>query len=134
MQHGPYRRPASRAGHPLAWRGEANPGRAGPPARRRSRRTTSWSTGTITVGWAVALIVLLIVRGSLPAGARWWIWTCVDRAGDGAVRPVVRAAAQARPGRAAARRAGRDQLSRPRGTAARTPSPRPIRPGKSTMS
>jgi hypothetical protein len=34
-------------------------------------------TGVITAGWAVALIVLLIVRGSLPAGDRWWIWTCV---------------------------------------------------------
>jgi len=33
-------------------------------------------TGSITVGWALALIVLLIVRGSLPADARWWIWTC----------------------------------------------------------
>jgi Protein of unknown function (DUF2530) len=31
----------------------------------------------ITAGWAVALVVLLIVRGSLPAGQRWWIWTCV---------------------------------------------------------
>ena len=34
-------------------------------------------TGSITVGWAVALIVLLIVRNSLPADARWWLWTCV---------------------------------------------------------
>jgi hypothetical protein len=34
-------------------------------------------TGIVTAGWAVALIVLLIVRGSLPADARWWIWTCV---------------------------------------------------------
>jgi ABC-type nickel/cobalt efflux system permease component RcnA len=33
--------------------------------------------GSITVGWAVALIVLVIVRSSLPADARWWIWTCV---------------------------------------------------------
>jgi len=33
-------------------------------------------TGTITVGWAVALVVLLIVRDSLPSDARWWIWTC----------------------------------------------------------
>ena len=32
---------------------------------------------SVTAGWAVALIVLLIVRGSLPADARWWIWTCV---------------------------------------------------------
>jgi hypothetical protein len=34
-------------------------------------------TGSITAGWAVALIVLLIVRSSLPADARWWLWTCV---------------------------------------------------------
>jgi len=34
-------------------------------------------TGIVTAGWAAALIVLLIVRGSLPADARWWIWTCV---------------------------------------------------------
>ena len=31
----------------------------------------------ITAGWAIALVVLLIFRGSLPAGERWWIWTCV---------------------------------------------------------
>jgi Protein of unknown function (DUF2530) len=30
-----------------------------------------------TVVWAVALVVLLIVRSELPAGSRWWIWTCV---------------------------------------------------------
>lgn len=34
-------------------------------------------TTTITVGWAVALVVVLIVRDSLPAGERWWLWTCV---------------------------------------------------------
>jgi Protein of unknown function (DUF2530) len=34
-------------------------------------------TVTVTAGWAVALVVLLIVRDSLPSGARWWIWTCV---------------------------------------------------------
>jgi type VI protein secretion system component VasK len=31
----------------------------------------------ITAGWAIALVVLLIVRGSLPPGQRWWVWTCV---------------------------------------------------------
>jgi hypothetical protein len=36
-----------------------------------------------TAGWAVALVVLLIVRGSLPAGQRWWIWTCVAGLGMG---------------------------------------------------
>ena len=34
-------------------------------------------TTTITVGWVVALVVVLIVRNSLPAGERWWLWTCV---------------------------------------------------------
>ena len=33
-------------------------------------------TGVITAGWAVALVVLLIVRGDLPSGSQWWIWTC----------------------------------------------------------
>jgi hypothetical protein len=34
-------------------------------------------TGVITVGWAIALVVLLIVRDRIPPGERWWIWTCV---------------------------------------------------------
>jgi hypothetical protein len=31
-------------------------------------------TAVITAGFVVALIVLLIVRNSLPAADRWWIW------------------------------------------------------------
>jgi uncharacterized protein DUF2530 len=31
----------------------------------------------MTAGWVIALIVLFVVRGSLPAGSRWWVWTCV---------------------------------------------------------
>jgi phosphate/sulfate permease len=34
-------------------------------------------TGIITAGWAIALIVLLIIRDRLQADVRWWIWTCV---------------------------------------------------------
>jgi amino acid transporter len=34
-------------------------------------------SGVVTAGWAIALVILLIVRDSLPPGARWWIWTCV---------------------------------------------------------
>jgi Protein of unknown function (DUF2530) len=34
-------------------------------------------TVVITAGWAIALIVLLIIRGSLRADVRWWIWTCL---------------------------------------------------------
>jgi hypothetical protein len=33
-------------------------------------------TAVITAGWAVALVVVLIVRDHLPAGERWWVWTC----------------------------------------------------------
>ncbi len=32
-------------------------------------------TATITLGWVLALVVLLSVRNSLPADARWWTWT-----------------------------------------------------------
>lgn len=35
------------------------------------------ATAVITAVWAVALIVLLVLRDRLPAGERWWIWTCV---------------------------------------------------------
>ena len=31
----------------------------------------------ITGGWAVALVVLLIAGDALPAGSRWWLWTCL---------------------------------------------------------
>jgi hypothetical protein len=33
-------------------------------------------TLAITIGWVVALIVLLSVRSALPADVHWWIWTC----------------------------------------------------------
>jgi hypothetical protein len=31
-------------------------------------------TGVITACWVVALVVLLIVRDSLPSADRWWVW------------------------------------------------------------
>lgn len=31
-------------------------------------------TGVITAGFAIALIVLLALRGDLPAADRWWTW------------------------------------------------------------
>jgi hypothetical protein len=34
-------------------------------------------TGVLTAAWAVALVVVLIARDALPAGSRWWVWTCV---------------------------------------------------------
>ena len=40
-------------------------------------------TGIITAGWAIALIVLLIVRDSVPSDLRWWTWTCAAGLGLG---------------------------------------------------
>jgi hypothetical protein len=35
-------------------------------------------TAVITAGFLVALIVLVIARGSLPAADRWWIWVAAS--------------------------------------------------------
>jgi hypothetical protein len=37
-------------------------------------------TAVITLGWVIALVVLLIIRSQLPGDARWWIWTCLTGA------------------------------------------------------
>jgi H+/Cl- antiporter ClcA len=34
-------------------------------------------TAVITAAWGIALLVLFIVRGQLPAGEQWWLWTCL---------------------------------------------------------
>ena len=34
-------------------------------------------TAAGTAGWAVALVVLLVLRDQIPPAERWWIWTCV---------------------------------------------------------
>ena len=79
-----------------------------PPLEANDRLVTL----TGTAGWAVALIVLLIIRGKLPAADRWWFWTCatglvmglfalwyVPRFKRARARAAARrAAAQARPG------------------------------------
>jgi len=31
-------------------------------------------TAVITAGWAVALVVLLVLRDRLAAADRWWVW------------------------------------------------------------
>ena len=38
---------------------------------------------SLTAVWAIAFVVLLIVRDSLPAGSRWWVWTCATGLGMG---------------------------------------------------
>jgi drug/metabolite transporter (DMT)-like permease len=34
-------------------------------------------TAVITGAWAVALVVLLVLREQIPPAERWWIWVCV---------------------------------------------------------
>jgi uncharacterized membrane protein len=34
-------------------------------------------TAIITAAWAVALVVLLVLRNQIPPSERWWIWVCV---------------------------------------------------------
>jgi Protein of unknown function (DUF2530) len=57
---------------------ESRPGgpgarRPAPPPKEADDRQV---TAAITVGWAIAFAVVLVVRHSLPTGARWWVWTC----------------------------------------------------------
>jgi hypothetical protein len=40
-------------------------------------------TAAITVGWAIALVVLLIVHGDLAPRERWWLWVTVAGFGLG---------------------------------------------------
>ncbi len=40
-------------------------------------------TAVITVAWAVALVVVLVLRDQLPPAERWWVWTCVAGLGMG---------------------------------------------------
>jgi len=47
---------------------------APPPPLEANDQVVIWVG---TAGWAIALVVLLIIRDSLPADQRWWIWTCV---------------------------------------------------------
>jgi hypothetical protein len=84
-----------------------------------------------TAGWAAALIVLLIVRGSLPSDARWWIWTCVT----GLVMGLFGLWYVPRLKRARARAAQRRELDQsvPRESGSNTVSSTET-PGRSTMS
>ena len=86
----------------------------------------------ITAGWAVALVVLIIVRGSLPPGQRWWIWTCVCGVAFGLFGLWYVPRLKRGRDRAAADRGGTDQ-SAPRDSGSNTVSPTEI-PGSSTRS
>ena len=104
-------------------------GRRDPPPPLEANDRLVTVTGI--AGWALALIVLLIVRGSLPSDDRWWIWTCAAGLAMGLfalwyVPRFKRARARAAARRAAAQSAPRDSGSN---TVSSTDTP-----GKSTMS
>jgi hypothetical protein len=69
-------------------------------------------TAVITVGWIIALIVILLVHGHLPPADRWWTWVTVTGAGIGLfglgfvpwLKRSRRRSAQRRAGRRADRR------------------------------
>ena len=63
-------------------------------------------TRVITAGWAVALVVVLIVRSSLPGSERWWVWTCVTGVAMGCFGLWYVPHLQRRRAEAAGRRAG----------------------------
>jgi Protein of unknown function (DUF2530) len=111
------------------------PGRPTPPPPLEAN--DQLVAASITAGWAVALIVLVIVRGSLPADARWWIWTCVTGLAMGLFGLWYVPRLKRGRSRAAARRAAAqsDQpaQSAPRDSGSNTVSSTDT-PGKSNMS
>ena len=100
-----------------------------PPPLEANDQVVIW-VGTAC--WAVALVVLLIVRDSLPAGQRWWIWTCVCGVAFGLFASWYVPRLKRGRARAAADRGGRDQ-SAPRDSGSNTVSPTET-PGSSTRS
>jgi hypothetical protein len=97
----------------------------------------------VTAGWAVALVILLIIRGSLPADQRWWVWTCVcglafglfglwyvPRLKRGRARAAAMRAAESEPGES---EQGEPGQSAPRDSGSNTVSPTET-PGRSTRS
>ncbi len=81
----------------------AKPSREVPPALEGNDQLIA-AAGT--AAWAVALIVLVIMRHDIPASSHWWIWTCAVGVGLGVFgltyiprmkRSRVRAAARHSP-------------------------------------
>jgi len=59
----------------------ARPYREAPPPLEGNERIITLTGMAV---WAVALIVLVILRDQIPPSSRWWIWTCAVGVGLGA--------------------------------------------------
>jgi hypothetical protein len=103
--------------------------RSPPPPLEANDQVVIWVG---TAAWAVALVVLLIIRDSLPAGQRWWIWTCVCGVAFGIFASWYVPRLKRGRARAAADKGERDQ-SAPRDSGSNTVSPTET-PGSSTRS
>jgi hypothetical protein len=103
--------------------------RSPPPPLEANDQVVIWAG---TAAWAVALVVLLIIRDSLPAGQRWWIWTCVCGVAFGIFASWYVPRLKRGRARAAADKGERDQ-SAPRDSGSNTVSPTET-PGSSTRS
>ena len=86
--------------------------RPAPPPKEADDRQV---TAVITVGWAIAFAVVLTVRHSLPAGARWWVWTCAFGLAMGLFGLWYVPFLKRHRARLAARRAQLDEVSDPDG-------------------
>ncbi len=79
----------------------AKPSREVPPALEGNDQVI---TAAGTAAWAVALIVLVIMRNHIPASSHWWIWTCVVGVGLGLFALIYIPQMKRSRARAAARR------------------------------
>jgi type VI protein secretion system component VasK len=66
-------------------------------------------TLTGTIAWAIALVVLLVLRHQLASGRQWWIWTCVAGVGFGLFGLIYVPHLKRSRARAAARRAAAEE-------------------------
>jgi hypothetical protein len=82
--------------------------RPAPPPKEADDRQV---TAVITAGWAIAFAVVLTVRHSLPADARWWVWTCAFGLGMGLFVLWYVPFLKRHRARLAARRAQLDEVS-----------------------
>ncbi len=104
--------------------------RPAPPPLEANDQLVIWVG---TAGWAIALVVLLIVRSSLPPGQRWWIWTCACGLAMGVFASWYVPRLKRARARAAARRAEGRAQSAPRDNGSNTVSSTDT-PGRSTRS